>query len=125
MISAFLFLSILLDAARIRTLWLLNKNTAIAGFSSAGFGLQIALLGVESVEKRGLLSNTDQSYPPEATSGLFNRSVFFWLNKVLTAGYKKTLLVEDLFPVDRQLQSERVQTQFFYYWDKGKSNLHF
>ena len=123
MISAFLFLAILLDAARIRTLWLLDKSAAIAGFSSAGFGLQIALLAVESVEKKGLLFNTDRTYPPEATSGLFNRSIFFWLNKVLRAGYKKTLLVDDLFPVDRQLQSERVQAQFFYYWDKGKKSF--
>src|SRR5689334_16131041 len=88
-LSIFLFTSLLFDIARSRTLWLRaadGVNHAIAYVSTAAVAVKALVLVLEALGKRRLLRPEYQDYPPEATSGIYNRSFFWWLNPLFRLG---------------------------------------
>jgi ATP-binding cassette subfamily C (CFTR/MRP) protein 1 len=95
-----------------------NHNIAMAytGYVAVKF---VCLL-LESTEKRGVLKSEYKSYPPEALSSVFNRSTFWWLNRLFSAGFGRLLFMEDLFPLDKHLKSEYLEKQLEAAWAKGK-----
>ena len=113
-IQFYLSLSLLLDAARVRTLWLQSYNGAVATVTTVSFTIKFLLLIFEAVEKRSVLRPKWNSTSPEATSGLFSRSVFWWLNGLFQTGFKRSLYMEDLLPLDKHLTCgylyDRLQT---------------
>lgn len=123
MLNAYLLVSLLFDAARVRTLWLRstdNANDVIAIVTSVTLGAKLLLVLVEAIEKRHILKKEYQGYPPEATAGFYNRSVFYWMNPLFKAGYSNVIGVEDLFALDKELSSERLLAMFEDRWSKGK-----
>ncbi|GAT29334.1 ABC multidrug transporter [Aspergillus luchuensis] len=94
-----------------RTLWLRHPegiNQVIAIITSVGAGLKVLLLILEATEKRYILRHPYQNYPPEALAGIYNRSFFWWLNSLFRRGFSKVLGVDDLFALDKQLESKRL-----------------
>jgi len=71
--------------------------------------LKLVVLGLEVVEKRGILLEGYRGSPPEMTSGVLNRRVFLWLVPLFRRGFKRVISFEDLFPVDESLGSEYLQ----------------
>ncbi|OCL14026.1 putative multidrug resistance protein MDR [Glonium stellatum] len=123
LINIYLFVSLLFDIARTRTLWLRHysgTNQAIAIVFTATVGVKVAILLLEAVEKRWILRPKYKAYPPEATSGIYNRSFFWWLNSLFRSGFSKLLFVEDLFILDKHLTSEYLQERFHLAWGRGK-----
>jgi ATP-binding cassette, subfamily C (CFTR/MRP), member 1 len=116
LLSAYLFFSILLDAVRTRTLWLMSYGNAILGLFTASLTLKVAILALEEISKRRYIDHDEKTYGPEETSGIFSHSLFLWLNGVIMAGYRKVLSVDDLIPIDRRLCSERLWTSFGTAW---------
>ena len=53
------------------------------------------LLVTEAIEKRHILLREYQYMSPEATSGIYSRSFFFWLNQLMTTGFNRVLNNED------------------------------
>ena len=102
-IQSYLSLTLLLDAARVRTLWLQSYNNAVAGVTTVSFILKFLLITFEAIEKRSILHPPWKSTSPEATSGLYSRSVFWWLNGLFRTGFKRSLHMEDLLPLDKHL----------------------
>ena len=80
MLSGYLFLTSLFDAAQCRTLWLQHYNHNISYIFTAGAVVKLTLLVLESSEKRHILLPRYQACPPEATSGLFSKCFFWWLS---------------------------------------------
>lgn len=113
-IQSYLFLTLLLDAARVRTLWLQSYNNAVAAVTTVSFTIKFVLTIFEAVEKRNILHSNWKSTSPEATSGLFSRSIFWWLNGLFRTGFKRSLYMEDLLPLDKHLTCDylydRLQT---------------
>lgn len=113
-IQFYLSLTILLDAARVRTLWLQSYNHVVAAVTTVSFIVKLLLVIFESVEKRSILHPKWKSTSPEATSGLFSRSVFWWLNVLLRTGFNRSISMEDLLPLDKHLTCDylyyRIQT---------------
>lgn len=113
-IQSYLSLTLLLDAARVRTLWLQSYNNAVAAVTTVAFTIKFLLIIFEAVEKRSILHPEWKSTSPEATSGLFSRSVFWWLNRLFRTGFKRSLSMEDLLPLDKHLTCgylyDRLQT---------------
>ena len=103
LIQFFLSLTLLLDAARVRTLWLQSYNNAVAAVTTVSFIFKFLLIIFEAVEKRSILRPQWKSTSPEATSGLFSRSVFWWLNGLFRIGFKRSLYMQDLLPLDKHL----------------------
>ena len=102
-IQFFLSLTILLDAARVRTLWLQSYNNAVAAVTTVSFVFKLLLVGAETVQKQDVLRSPWNLTSAEATSGLFSRSVFWWLNGLFQIGFKRSLHMDDLLPLDKHL----------------------
>lgn len=122
-LNSYLLCSLLFDAARARTLWLRYTDTfneAIALVSTVAVGAKVLLVLLEAVEKRSILKTEFAGYPPEATAGFYNRSLFWWLNPLFRVGYSNVLSVRDLFVLDKELSSERLLALFEERWSKGK-----
>ncbi|EXJ89815.1 hypothetical protein A1O3_02882 [Capronia epimyces CBS 606.96] len=123
-IALYLILSVPFDAVRLRTFYLLGGyfSRDIANLSSLSLAIKLTVLVTEAVEKRGILLEPYQDLPPEATSGLYNKSIFWWLNPLLKVGFGRTLRVDDLFNLDEKLASAHVQDRFTRQWTAIKEH---
>ncbi|PTB70684.1 P-loop containing nucleoside triphosphate hydrolase protein [Trichoderma citrinoviride] len=122
LLNVFLLVSLLLDAAVLRTVWLsLSRaavSTAIQAVLTASFGLKAALLVLEAREKSGHVVGR-QSLAPEETSGLYNRAVFAWVAPLLRTGFKRLLQPADLFPLDEKMGVSGLNERFWWHWRKA------
>jgi hypothetical protein len=78
------------------------------------------LLVLEALRKRRLLRPKFQTSPPEATSGIYERSFFCWLNSLIRLGFGRVLDIEDLFTLDKHLFAAYLQARFRPAWDSGE-----
>lgn len=108
LVSLYILITLLFDIARARTHWLMRQRDSIAAILTAIVGLKLAMLVIESIEKRNILSSAYKNVSTESTSGLFNRALFCWLNPLLLKGYISVLSAENLFPITENLSSIEV-----------------
>jgi ATP-binding cassette subfamily C (CFTR/MRP) protein 1 len=80
-INAYLLLTLPFDVARARTLWLGRATRPVAAAFTGTLGVKLIIIIAEAVEKRSILLDRYRSASPEATSGIYSRSFFWWLNK--------------------------------------------
>jgi hypothetical protein len=118
-LTAYLFVSLAFDAARLRTEWLISVNTSYAAVLSASVALKLALLGLETVEKRRILVDAEAMPSKESTSGPLNRGLFVWLNSLLFLGWGNVLTNDALPAIYEGLSSEHLAERFGTSWDKG------
>ncbi|PVH81871.1 hypothetical protein DL98DRAFT_457694 [Cadophora sp. DSE1049] len=116
-LNTYFLLSIIFDVARTRTLWLRSQDKNASNFAAA-LALKIVILILEAVEKRRILKPEFQWYPPEAISGIYNTSLFCWLNELLRRGSRQTLSLNDLFALDKHLISKHLQSLLEVTWMK-------
>ncbi len=77
------------------------------------------ILVLEALEKRKILKEDCQSYPPEATSGVYNRALFWWLNPLFMKGFRKTFSISDLYALDKHLAAPYLHVLLGTAWVKG------
>ncbi|PTB69610.1 P-loop containing nucleoside triphosphate hydrolase protein [Trichoderma citrinoviride] len=118
LLTSYLFTSLLFDAARLRTEWLLSVNVAYAAVLFTSTILKLALLVLENVEKRRILLDSGKERSTESTSGPFNRGFFVWLNSLLISGWATVLTLHDLPAIYEKLSSEKLAVIFTKRWDK-------
>ncbi|KAK0652546.1 P-loop containing nucleoside triphosphate hydrolase protein [Cercophora newfieldiana] len=110
--NACLFLTLLLDIAQARTLWLASDNREELSFArlfTSGIAIKVVILVLESVQKtRWIISYDIKDHSPEETAGLFGLAAYAWLNRLFLQGYNKILKMDDLFPLDYDMASERL-----------------
>ena len=87
---------------------------------TVSLALKCCILVLEAISKRKILLAPYQDLPPEATSGIYNRSVFWWLTPLFRLGFKKNLDLKDLDDLDESLRSARLYRIFKDHWAKGK-----
>ncbi|KAM0457365.1 hypothetical protein ACHAO4_003163 [Trichoderma viride] len=121
LISIYLALSILFDAARSRTLWMLENagGSSIPAVFTANLALRAVMLLFESTEKRSVLADEYKNVSEEGASGPYNLGVFYWLSSLFFTGYKKILAHEDLYQLDDTLRSEPLAKKMSEAWGKG------
>ena len=119
LLSGYLLFSTLFDVSRTRTLWLRGYDLPLVIVFTGATAIKFFILVLETVEKRSILRPGYCQYPPEATSGIINRSFFWWLNPLLLTGFFKNLAVNDLFTLDEQLVSENLQDSLQSGWHEG------
>ncbi|KAK4444931.1 ABC multidrug transporter [Podospora aff. communis PSN243] len=119
LISSYLFFTLLFDAAQAGTLWL-RQSTAtrnpLAAVLTAGITVKAVLLLVEAREKRGYLRKEYKHLPPESASGVINRSLLWWINRLFRKGLKELLTYEDLYVLDSGLTSARLSNGISQEW---------
>ncbi|OAA63926.1 ABC transporter, transmembrane domain, type 1 [Cordyceps fumosorosea ARSEF 2679] len=105
LLSLYLVITVLLDLPQARTLWLRGGIDTTAGMTTAAVVLKTLFLCVENIGKRAHLLSVYRTLPPEATSGIVNRSVLWWINDTFRRGFRTALAVEDLDRLDDALLS--------------------
>lgn len=120
LLGVYLFFSLLFDVARVRTLWLIGYDGGIRGIFTASLVMKVMILLLEAKEKRRYFNSSDRQKGPEETSGIFSQSVFWWLNNLIGRGFSKVLLMDDLYPIDEDLLSEKLGTSFRERWKTCK-----
>ncbi|UKZ47330.1 hypothetical protein TrVGV298_001548 [Trichoderma virens] len=122
LLNVFLLVSLLLDAAVLRTVWLslstVAASASIRAVLTASFGLKTALLVLEAREKSSHVVGR-QTLAPEETSGLYSRAVFAWVAPLLRTGFQRLLRPADLFPLDEKMGASGLNERFWWHWRKA------
>lgn len=137
--TTYLLISVALDAAIVRTIWLRrgddnggsvsSVNMSICIVTTVSFVFKVAVLVLEAREKRSLLISNgarkdqhqerEQKHGPEETSGIFSQGFFWWLNELLLRGYRQLLRPDDLYPVQEDMSAAALNEKFWTTWNKG------
>ncbi|KAH7410668.1 putative ATP-binding cassette transporter [Cadophora sp. MPI-SDFR-AT-0126] len=104
-INTYFFITLIFDTARTRTLWISHAPIAISGVFTAATILKFVAAITEAIEKRNILLPPYQRGSPEATSGIYSRSLFWWLNGLMRIGYRRVVKEDDMFPIDEEMRS--------------------
>jgi ATP-binding cassette subfamily C (CFTR/MRP) protein 1 len=125
LLSLYLSLTILLDIATARSLFLRPGLHTIAALSTTAVIAKVSLLVLEEIPKRRLLTAGARAdgLSAEATSGLWNRAVFWWLNSTFRRGFRALLRVDDLALVDHELRSQTLYSSLAQRWNESKAAL--
>jgi ATP-binding cassette, subfamily C (CFTR/MRP), member 1 len=118
-INIYLFFSIMFDAVQLRTLWTIRGLSTIASVFSASFSAKTTLLILEAIEKGHFLAPPYRWTTPESLGSVYNLSVFWWLNRLFRAGYRKILAFEDLYALDSDMQSGNLNAKAQDAWNRG------
>ncbi|KAL2812693.1 P-loop containing nucleoside triphosphate hydrolase protein [Aspergillus granulosus] len=112
LLEFYLLVTLLFDITRTRTLWLRDAGDSgklVAIIASFAVGVKVILILLEGWEKEAILKDKYKNYPPEARAGIVNRALFWWLNPLFFMGFFKMLRVEDLYTLDKRLESARLR----------------
>lgn len=117
LLSVYLSLTVLFDAAHDRTLWLSSSSPVDLVFTkifTTAVAIKAMILVLESRQKSKLIIYDDPAAKPtpEETSSIFSLSTFVWLNSLFVSGYKKVLDQDDLYPMDQDMAALRLQSVF-------------
>jgi ATP-binding cassette subfamily C (CFTR/MRP) protein 1 len=119
-LTVFLLLSILLDLPQTRTLYLQHDKNVIAALFSAIMGFKLVLLLLEVQNKRSYLRNPYISLGREPTSGILNRSFFWWINGLFVRGYRSLITFDDLESLDESLASRSLGAGMQRIWESRR-----
>ncbi len=117
-LNCWLFVTLLFDIAQVRTLWLQSYQSAIAAATTVAVTIKAILVVAEAVGKRNILRDKWKATPPESTSGFYSQAFFVWLNPLFFQGFSKSLVVEELFELDKHLSSEFLYPRVKSAWEK-------
>ncbi|KAL6705718.1 hypothetical protein ACN47E_006507 [Coniothyrium glycines] len=106
LLNIYLFVTVIFDIERSRSYALTADLDLVASIFSTRVAVKVFLAIVEARGKKKILLEEFAESPPEATSGIYNRASFWWLNELFKQGYSKTLAVDDLFNLDKYLCAE-------------------
>jgi ATP-binding cassette, subfamily C (CFTR/MRP), member 1 len=122
LLNIYLLCALIFDIPLCRTLYLRGDTAAfIAPVFVAGTGMKLGLLILEAQSKTSCLKDPYSKLSPEARAGVLNRIIFWWINTLLIAGYKRVVVYNDLPVLDSELSSECVQPGMQAAWDeRGK-----
>ncbi|KAG6354150.1 hypothetical protein INS49_004754 [Diaporthe citri] len=115
LLGSYLFLTLLLDAAQARTLFLSSDQKPEVTYSSifcAAMALKAGILLLEAQRKSRWVRWDGKEHSPEETSGIFSLGIFSWLNKLFLEGYRKILTIKDLYPLDSTLNGKTLHDEF-------------
>lgn len=116
LVSAYLFLTLILDLARVRTAWLLLGHPAYSACFSTSLAVKAILLTLNNIEKRKWFAPTEKDHSAENVSGPFSRGLFLWLNDLLWNGHSKLLTGDGLPNVNEKILSSELATRFTDSW---------
>lgn len=115
----FLGTTLIFDLPRLRTLSFLPHNGTITTLFAVGLITKAVILVLESKEKRALLKKGYENSSIETTAGVFNRSLFWWLNGLLQKGSKTTLTIDSLPTLDDELKEAANARSLSEKWKDG------
>ncbi|KAF2030893.1 hypothetical protein EK21DRAFT_64674 [Setomelanomma holmii] len=118
LLNVYLLLTVCFDTARSRTYSLSPDLVTISTVFTSRVGIKLILAIIEARPKRHLRLAEFSDCPPEVTSGPYKRALFWWLNALFKKGYAESLTVDDLFGLDKHLQSDYLHHLLGSAWDR-------
>lgn len=118
LLSLYLSLLVILDIARVRTLWLMDQESNVPAAMTAVFALTLTTLLAESIEKRSSVREEKRGGAPEEYSGFWIRTAYAWVVATFRIGYSKIISLDDLPKLDTGLRSELLREKLVMTWDK-------
>ncbi|ORY11757.1 hypothetical protein BCR34DRAFT_455438, partial [Clohesyomyces aquaticus] len=118
LLNIYLLLTVVFDAARSRTFSLNKDPSLVSAVFTTRVGVKVFLAIFETKSKEHIKLPGHAQPPPEATSGIYSRWFFFWQIPLFRQGFANTLSVDDLFHLDKHLQSEFLQESIQTAWAK-------
>lgn len=108
LLCVFLAITIILDSARCRTLWLLVRLDSQATGAAASFTVSLAIKAallflVSQRESPEPVFPGSSSQCPDNSAGLFSISCYWWLNPLVRLGYSRVLGLDDLYSLPAAL----------------------
>jgi ATP-binding cassette, subfamily C (CFTR/MRP), member 1 len=117
-ISVYLLALTVADSWVLRTLKLRYYAPVVVRISWTSIFMQLAWLALESTSRRAQLRNPG-GYGLEETTGIFDCSAIWWLNRLFWKGNRSVLSQSDLFPLDSELKSQRLRDRVVLAWDES------
>ncbi|KAK2037213.1 multidrug resistance-like protein [Colletotrichum somersetense] len=118
-LNIYIFVSLVLDGAILRTVWLSHLSVAIAAVFSASFALKAAVMILEAQGKTRHLASAGRPCSPEETSGIYSRGLFWWLTPLLLTGFRRLLKPLDLFVLDESMSAAVLNERFWLCWNRS------
>jgi ATP-binding cassette subfamily C (CFTR/MRP) protein 1 len=120
-IGGYLAITVILDIALVRTFWI-RSMWAIAAVFTCSLVLKATLLILEEWPKLLLPEHDDIQ---ETSSGVINRSIFWWLNSLFLQGHRGILETEDLQNIDPKFDTNHVSGPLEERWLRDPKNGQF
>ncbi|QLI72089.1 ABC multidrug transporter B [Metarhizium brunneum] len=117
-ITIYLGISILLDLARVRTLFFIPGSQSVAKVNLASFCVKLIIFLLELTEKRRLLLPAWQDASPEAVGSVYNRVLFWWLNSLFMKGFRNLISINSLPVLDTELLKTANPTELVEKWNR-------
>ncbi|KAF4984521.1 hypothetical protein FZEAL_317 [Fusarium zealandicum] len=115
LLSCFLFLTLLVDIVRTRTLWLLATHHHPHAATHAGIAVALTLLKgvilVLEAQHKSCSQQWKDGHSPEETSGIFSLSTYSWLDRLFFSGFRSLLSIGDLYALDQNLSASSLQAK--------------
>lgn len=123
LITTYLFVTCILDAARARTQALIpgHGQNIIAAMLVAGLGVKVIMFFIETKEKQKLLFPEHSDVSQESRSSILSRALFLWLNPLLMSGFRSVLHDNELPTIYEKLSSEALNARVDSRFQKSKS----
>ncbi|KAF4779309.1 hypothetical protein HER10_EVM0002693 [Colletotrichum scovillei] len=122
LLGAYLVLTIILDTAHARTLWIRDGLTPIAGVFTASLAIKAVILVLEETPKRAYLPDSEKDVAVECTTGVVSRSLFWWLNGLFFQGFRLLIGLEDLGSIDPKFDSTVLLDRLDGVWSRAAKN---
>ncbi|KAI2824957.1 hypothetical protein CBS115989_378 [Aspergillus niger] len=115
-LSLFLSVTIIFQAVRIRSLWLMQRDTGLAIVETISLAVTVVLARAEARTKPHHLPTAAlATLSREQLSGLYGRGLFLWLARTLWDGNKRSLKYSDLFGMYDAATAGHYNTRFGQY----------
>lgn len=121
LLDGYLLLSLILSVAPARS-YLLRSDIprAIAGVYITALVAKASLLVLEELPKKDAIEGA----APETIAGVVSRGVFWWLNKLLVAGARNVLGVDDIEAIEPKFDSRQLLNRIERAWENGMTPTH-
>lgn len=124
-VGAWLFLTVLCDLVKSRSLFLRDDGHIIGALTVVACALKACILALEEVSKKSLIKDEKvrEDVGREAASGFLSRTLFLWIYQLFGYGFRNILSLDELDKLGPSFVTQRVADQLSQCWNTGKLPL--
>lgn len=118
-LSFYLSITMLLDAARARSLTMRNGPDTAGALTATVAALKFLLVVLLEVPARQTMEMKAKGLTQELTCGFWNGTIMAWVNPLLLTGFRRNLRMDDLKNLDETYSARYLDQWFTKLWEKG------
>jgi ATP-binding cassette subfamily C (CFTR/MRP) protein 1 len=118
LIVLYLLLTSVWDIFALTYKGLLDDQDTSKGSTAFKLATRLAILTLECQEKTSILKSKYRPQSPEETAGLLSSVLFWWLNGLLSRGYRSILRGTHLPALENRMEAENLRRGILLSWDR-------